>query len=322
MSIRASLDLHEVNAALQREETYASIAQAQRSKTGLNVTRSLIAGIDRDIKAGKLKPLDVKPQTTGRGLRPLTYVYGREKDNGGLPRFSGKLTVENNRALIISDVHLPYTNYRALEQLPAIAERYGIEALYIIGDWLDGDSRHHKRRTRRVTLSEQARTSREVFEYFDSEGVFNEYVYLGGNHDNWFAYDTDGELEFPDIARLAIPASMEDRFIVSPYDQLTIISGGVEWNAFHQDDYSKDPLAVARTMALKYQSNVICTHMHMTAWGYDIYGRYKTVAVGGLLDPTMLEYKALNSNRMPETTSGIMILIDGEEKIITDFDRL
>lgn len=319
MSVRHGLDLHEINRRLQKEETYSSIAERMKKLTGLNVTRSVIAGIDRDIKNGKIAPFSAQPKQMVKGLKPKTYVYGQEQDNGGIPLYTGNLTVDLSHTMIISDTHLPYADYSKLEKLPVIAAKFGIRDLIIVGDWLNGDSRHHKRRTKTATLSEQAAVSRDVFEYLNDH--FGRFYYLGGNHDNWFAYDTNGELDFPDIARLSIPPDMAGKVVVSPYDHMTLNSGGVRWELFHQDDYSKNPLMVARDLALKYQSNVICAHMHMTAWGYDMYGRYKTVAIGGLLDPKMLEYTRLRSSRAPEMTAGIAVILDGEETIITDFDR-
>ena len=62
------------------------------------------------------------------------------------------------------------------------------------------------------------------------------------------------------------------------------------WRLCHPATYSRVPLTTPRTLAAKFNCNVICAHAHHAAIGFASDG-IKTVAeIGGLFDQTKTAY--------------------------------
>lgn len=307
---------NDVASELLRGSTYTSIANEMTDRYGIVVTRSTVAGIARDIKARRLD-LGASHEAP-KLVRPKTYIYGREEPNG-LPVFTGHPTLEVDKLAVVADLHLPYTNYKFVEKVPIIMKRHKIKDLLIAGDFVEGDSRHHRHRVRRATFSEQLKYARKTLEFFleVAERVFM----LPGNHDEWFIYDTDGELSVEDTMRLMVPSGYEGRVVAIPYDRIQVISGGEAWTIPHQAGASVDPLRIGRELALKFQTSVITPHQHLSAEGWDKYNRYRVISVGGLHDPDMFDYIQLKTTTMYNPNLGMAVLDNGRGILITPDSR-
>lgn len=306
---------HDAVARLLRGETYTSIAGSLTDKFGFPVTRSAIAGIARDVKAGTLELGAAQAVPTLR--RPLTYRYGAEEPNGGLPVFDSHPEIRADRLLVIADLHAPYSNYKFIEKLPRIIKRHGIKQVLIAGDMIDGDSRHHKSRVRRANMSEQFKAARDVIGYLLGHCGVDEIFMLPGNHDEWLAYDVYGEISVDDTLRLMIPDGLQDRVTPFLYDRVTVTSGSEVWTIPHQAAASVDPLKAGRELSLKFQTNMITPHQHLSALGFDKYNRYMIISIGGLHDERMMDYVQLNTTTMYNMNVGVAVLQDGEGILIT-----
>lgn len=307
----------EVVAGLLRGESYSSLAERLSKKFDLPVSRSTIAGIARDVKANKLDLGAVEPAPSFS--RPKTYRYGVEEDNGGWPVFDGHPEIDADRLLVISDLHLPYTSYKFLEKLPKIAKRHKAKQLLIAGDFIDGDSRHHKHRVRRATMSEQLSAARETMGFFLS--FVDDVWVLPGNHDEWLTYDAMGEITITDTMRLMVPDGQLSRVHAFPYDRILVNSGGEKWLIPHQAGASADPLRVGRELALKYQTNMITPHQHLSGYGWDKYDRYVVISIGGMHDHNMLDFVQLKTTTMYNMNRGIAVIQNGEGVLITPDQR-
>lgn len=307
----------DVVAGLLRGETYSQLADRLSEKFGIPVSRSTIAGIARDVKANKLDLGAVEPAPSFS--RPKTYRYGVEDDNGGLPVFNGHPELEADRLLVISDLHLPYTCYKFVENLRKIAKRHKIKRMLIAGDLIDGDSRHHKHRVRRASMSEQLAYSRDAVAFFLS--FIDEIFVLPGNHDEWLAYDLSGEITINDTMRLVVPDGQLSRVHAFPYDRITVHSGDEAWIIPHQAGAAADPLKVGRELALKFQTNVITPHQHLSAYGWDKYDRYVVMSIGGLHDHSMFDYVQLRTTTMYNMNRGVAVIQNGEGILITPDQR-
>lgn len=298
--------------------TYSAIAAEMTDKYGQPVTRSTIAGIARDIKSNRLSLGVGKPAP--RLDRPQTYIYGEEEPNNGFPVFTGHPVIERDKLLVAADFHLPYTDYRFAEKIPKIMKRHKIKSILIPGDFLDGDSRHHKHRVRRATLSEQLKYARKMLAYLLDEGA-EEIFILPGNHDEWFVYDTLGELSIEDNMALMVPQGYEGRVTAFPYDRIQVTSKDTVWTIPHQAGASADPLRVGRELALKFQTNVITPHQHLSAYGWDKYDRYSVISIGGLFDKDMFDYIQLKTTTMYNPNRGLAVLDNGQGILITPDER-
>lgn len=307
---------NDVAGRLLRGDTYSTIAHEMTDKYGVAVTRSTVAGIARDIKANRL---DLGASREAPKLaRPQTYIYGVEETNG-LPVFTGHPVIDEDKVAVIADLHLPYTNYKFVEKIPKIMKKHGVKTLLIAGDFIDGDSRHHKHRVRRANLSEQLKYARNTLSFLLEEA---DHIYLlPGNHDEWFVYDTDGELSVEDTMRLMVPDGKAGRVTAIPYDRVQVVSSGEVWTVPHQAGASVDPLRIGRELALKFQTNVITPHQHLSASGWDKYNRYFVISVGGLHDAEMFDYIQLKTTTMYNPNLGMAVLDRGRGILITPDSR-
>lgn len=310
-AIRHLLDYDYVIPALLRNESFEKIAARETVRLDtVVVTRNTIAGVKRDLMAGTLKTSSARQNDNGW---VKTYVYGLEPDNGGLPVFTGHMTIDGD-AVVISDLHVPFTDFKFAESVIPWAKYYGIRQMVIAGDLMDGNSQNtFKRKVRPVPFSKELELSRELIAYFST--WFN-IVFEPGNHDDWFLQNQDGNLTIRDFYNLLAVAD-SGKFTITPYDRVTVISGGEPWVIPHQAEASAYSLFVGDKLSQKFQANVIVPHQHNSADGFDRYRRYRVIDIGGLHDPDLMAYANLKTTTKPRHDQGFAILKDGRGILIT-----
>lgn len=314
---RQEVDIDYVVAALLSGDTLANIAKREAARLGRPVSRGLISGIERDIKAGKFKP-STASRTQERWIP--TYVYGEEQDNGGIPVFTGYLEFEGD-AVVISDLHIPFTDFEFAETPKQVGQYYGIKRLIIAGDLLDGNTQNSfKHKVRKPAFSSELKLARELLEFYAE--WFDEIVFEPGNHDDWFMQNHEGNLFIDDIAMLLQSDTVRERLIVTAYDRVTLISGYEKWLIPHQADFSRYSLAVGNNLAKKFLANIIVPHQHNSAIGFDDYHRFVVIDIGGLHDAEKMEYLALKTTSKPEPDQGFAVIIDGRGELWTPDPRI
>lgn len=310
--LRKYLDYDYIIPALLRHEKYEQIALRESVRLGQSVTRNTITGVVRDIKAGKLRP---SAQTADRDHYVKTYVYGQEADNGGLPVFTGHITIEGN-AVVTNDWHSPYIKRPLAESVVKWAKYYGIKRMLIAGDMTNGSSQNSfKRKVKPPPFTLELDVTRQLIGYYAQ--YFDEIIFEPGNHDDWFLQNMDGDLTIYDFYRLLDVETLRGHFVITPYDRVTVMSGGEKWVVPHQAGYSVNPLVVGNVLAQKYQANIIVPHQHSNADGFDRWGRYRVIDSGGLFDVDMFDYINLKTNTRPNPMNGFVIIEDGAGVLIT-----
>jgi len=301
-SLRHILDLGYIITALLRNDSIRAIAERETERLGIPVSRNTIIGVSRDIRNGRLRP---------PSFDPLTYSFGRERDNGGIPVFDGQVTIEGS-VIIINDVHLPFTNYDLAQRVVDVAGYYDITTMVIAGDLLDMDSQStFKRKVRSVPLAQEIDAARELLAYYAQH--FTRIWVMPGNHEERLLKHLDGELTFDLFTDLIRPPDPElvDVFMFTPYDQITIDSGGHEYMVVHQRNSSAISLKIGESLAWKYQKNMIVTHQHNSAKGYDKYGRYLIIDSGGLHNQKRTPYMGLKTSTGPVHDEGFVTVVNG-----------
>lgn len=293
--------------------TYQEIADHLTAKYGVHVSRSTIAGIKRDMKANKVTIF--MPKRVNQ-LDPIpsisSYIYEVEENSNvhALPKFIGHPEINVDRIAVASDFHSPYIDKELVQKLTDDAVYYGIDKLLIPGDLIDGLRTTHKRKTAGVSLGRQYAYTRELISYLFQ--FFETIVYTQGNHDDWMTFETNGEITSADAYYWLGGEAYGDRFVVSEYDRSTVYSGGQKWVVPHQRNFASNPLTVANKLAHKFQANIITPHIHQTGKGIDQYGRYVLMAIGGMFDPTMMEYLNLKTTTGIVPTPGYGLILDGK----------
>lgn len=314
---RTDINLDRVVQNLLRGHSYSTIADIEaRELDNVNVSRGLIAGVHRDLKRGALKPSSYTSQNRF-GLS--TYVYGVEEPNGGMPMYIGHPVVEGDQ-IVISDLHIPKTDYRLVESVNKAGKFYGIKELIIAGDLYDmGSQANFRKKVKSTPVSSDLAIGRDMLSFFLE--WYKTIKFIPGNHDDWFLENADGNLTVSDLARLSVHPVDTNFVVFYAYDRITLQSGGQDWTIAHQSESSVTSLKVAEQLSNKYHTNVIVPHQHNTAWGYDRYNWYVLVDIGGLHDRNLMDYVSLKTSVAPNYDNGYVAISDGAFELISPDDR-
>lgn len=153
--------------------------------------------------------------------------------------------------------------------------------------------------------------------------VFDLIVYSDGNHDDWLARFTGGEMGIQDIAYLV---GGGDRMMVSEYDYVNVNMPTGKWMFTHSKRYSKDPLKTANELATYYQCNIIRPHEHHAGISVDKTGRYMIVDNGGLFRHESMAYVGRRTMGLPKMVRAFTLMRDGFPNLLmphpfTDWSR-
>jgi Calcineurin-like phosphoesterase len=321
--VRDNLDLDYIIAALLRDDRREDIADRETTRLGVKVTKNVIIGVARDLKSGSLKA--TQKQAVNNGWIS-TYIFGVEPDNGGIPMFTGHLTLDEERVVIISDLHLPYMDYNFAANVAPVIKYTGAKTVICGGDTFHGEQKSGWRKSkgglvRTTSLSSDMALATKYFEGLVDAGAEQIFV-AAGNHDNWLVADWNGDLQFNEVLAPMISDKLRGRLIITPYDRLSTHSGGELWTVFHQVDYSVNNLSVGDKLAQKFHTNAFVTHQHETALGFDRFGRYVVCDLGGLHDPLLTAYLGLKTSTRPNPDRGFASLVDGHVELWTPDKRI
>lgn len=252
-----------------------------------------------------------------RGMKIPGWV---EEENGlmgkvdyGLPE--AEQSVENwlrltGDRLVISDLHIPYHDNRAIEAAFRTAQRLGIRRFLVLGDTMDGNQWSkrgmllgHQRR-----WQDDAIVGEKMFKAFLN--VFEGGEVVNGNHDQWAVEHYRGMVDPEWI--LPRMFGTDNRIAYSQYEQCELVSGGETFRLLHGANYSSaNPLSVPQKLATKFGCHVVTAHQHHACQGYDISGRYQAVALGCAADPSRLLYLHKSPRTNPVQTQGYAVIKDG-----------
>jgi hypothetical protein len=212
--------------------------------------------------------------------------------------------------MIVGDVHAPCTDYDFATLLPAIAENHlsRPRRLIVAGDLINFDQFAYEEQ-RRITLPNWRKeriAARHLLEMWLQ--VFDEIVWLMGNHERRLSKKTRGELEADDLGRMVLD---DPRVTVSLYGYCTIETPTGLWRVTHASNYSVNQLTVADALANKFQCHIISHHEHHLAIGWDRFKHHVIVNNGGLFDPQKLAYVVLDDSKSPGMVQGFTMLRGG-----------
>lgn len=265
----------------------------QKIGDSLGVSKNTIIGILRDVRDGKLEVQDNTDQEVIR-------VYGD--------------------AVVIADLHVPLVDYSFLARVIPVGQYYGIRTLHIAGDLNNQDTYSTFRKlSPAAPLTAEIKEDREILSGLST--WYNRIIFSMGNHDARFLLSNDGKIDHTFFYYL-LKDSVHGDFEVSPFDRVEYRSGGQNWAAIHPNDFRSKKLILANDLAQALQMNVIVAHQHFSAIGFDTFGRYVTIDIGGLHNPTAFEYKTLHTSARPAFNQGFAVIKDGQGILLTPDKRL
>jgi len=220
------------------------------------------------------------------------------------------VTVESDKVMVIGDIEIPFHSTDTLEMACALARKYELDTLIINGDLvaLDCFSTWVRNTAYKLTFKNEIEPALEILKIFLT--IFNQIYIVTGNHERRLARKLDGEITIGEFF------SNISGVTFSEYSYCILNSGGEEILVCHQDNYSKQPLAVSRELASIYHKHIIAGHTHHLAQGYDKSGKYWVVDGGCCRDTKYTEYKSIRVNTFPKWNNGVVMVINGSPLLV------
>lgn len=222
--------------------------------------------------------------------------------------------------VVLPDLHCPCEDEEFIDKVSGLAASWGIKDAVIAGDLLDLESLSSYVNDVTCTVEYGLEHAEKVIDGLLQ--VMDNVVWIMGNHEErLLRVIGKNQISFERLKRLV---SCDPRLTFSEY--FYAMSDDGRWMICHPAEFSvANPLGVTSLMAAKYGVNVITGHMHVTACGQDLTGKYYGVVAGMCADPDKLGYAALRPNKKPHMERGAVIVQDGYPWLLTkwsDWQRL
>lgn len=248
------------------------------------------------------------------GMPKLTEIPGYIDENLSIPVFRGDFKLPMDDYIVLCDHHSPYYSTLWHNRSLAIAARFGIRKVILVGDLVDFAFASHYYSDNKPGLDDEKAENERLIQSLLA--AFDEVYHIKGNHEDRLGRQTDGVVQ----ARVLLEMwtgkdAWQKRWHYSLYDKLTI---GDEWLLVHPKSYSIISTKVAKTLAAKYHKNILNTHGHFLGYGYDISGRFYAADIGGIFDKDKIEYKNIKTTTHPEWKNGFAMLKNGRPYLFDD----
>ncbi len=235
------------------------------------------------------------------------------EENLTIPVFRGDLKLPMDDYLITCDYHSPYYSVLWHNRTLAIADKFGVKKIIIVGDLIDFGFASHYYSDHKPGIDDESDENRRlVHSLLDA---FDEVYLVKGNHEDRLGRQTNGMVQARYLLELWAGRDYGKRFHYSLYDKLTI---GNEWLLVHPKSYSIISTKVAKILASKFHKNILNTHGHFLGYGYDISGKYYAADIGGVFDKEKIEYKNIKTTTHPEWVNGFAVLKNGHPYLFDD----
>lgn len=225
--------------------------------------------------------------------------------------------------MVTADWHVPLYNPFLVNQMIERAGSLGLRKLLIGGDFFNFDalSQYDPKQHDAGLDIEKAEASFVIRTLAES---FDEIIIIWGNHDARFHRTLGYKMQFDHAMRMMLGDAGNDalsKVRISNLDHLWIEFTNApesvsKWRVCHPATYSRVPLSTPRTLAAKYNANVICAHAHHAAIGFATDGQKTVVEIGGMFDQYKTSYLQ-RSTTFPEWTPGYGWFKDGRFHLTT-----
>ena len=239
------------------------------------------------------------------------HRYGRKPrgtipDDVAVPVFRGDLKLPMDDYIITADYHSPYYSIPWHNRSLAVAERFGIKKLIVIGDLVDFGFASFFYADHKPGIEDEADENKRLIQSLLAQ--FEEIVVVKGNHEDRLGRQTNGIIQARYLFELWAGPEYGKRFRYSLYDKLTI---GDEWLCVHPKSYSQKAGIASRALCSKFLKNILNTHGHHVGWNYDPSGKFLAVDLGGMFDPDKIEYMNVKTTTHPVWNQGFGMLRNG-----------
>lgn len=218
--------------------------------------------------------------------------------------------------MIAADWHIPLYDKYWVNHMLDTAIKNNIKKLILAGDLMNFDSLSmYDPKQLSAGLQLELSEGKKICTMLDQ--LFDEVVYIWGNHDARFMKSLGHKIGFADSMKAILPNVPSFRF--SNLDHCIInMDNGLPWYVCHPRSYNSVPLTSAIKLANKYNANVITAHSHHLSMGFGTDGNKRVVEAGGLFNAKTTAYLQA-STAFPTWTNGfVYITEDGTANVIGD----
>jgi len=212
--------------------------------------------------------------------------------------------------LIFSDVHAPRHDKELMEMALQYAHKNKIKRVILNGDSLDM-SFFSSFMSRMGWSPEGTEAEMEVCEELFKQffKVFDEVIYLPGNHDDRWGKKIDHNFGIDRALRMILGDEVLSKMKTTDRRFLTMTSPSGRWRVTHQIGRGrKRQLSTTEEYASANQINTISGHEHFLGAVVERTGKYWAVQAGHMADASLMEYKNMVDGNYTEWASGFVEL--------------
>lgn len=230
------------------------------------------------------------------------------------------LTLDLDKWLYVSDLHVPLHNREWIRRLVLVASRHNVDSLIIGGDLFDFDSSsRHPKTQLQAGLNETLCIAGDLLVALCT--VFDRVYVLPGNHCRRVANKLDEPLNFESLVYAALKGRVQPgRIICTNYDYIYVGQEDSGWVVGHPRYFSTIPAKGGAEVAMLQRRNVIGAHNHIVGLSQSKDGRFWSIDPGHMTDPHMTPY-IMESNglsKYPTWRNGFVLVNNNVPTMFVD----
>lgn len=185
--------------------------------------------------------------------------------------------------MIAADWHIPLYDKQWINRMLDVAIKNKIRRIILAGDLFNFDAlSNYEPKQVAASLQLELSEGRKICTMLDQ--LFDEIIFIFGNHDGRLTRSLGHKIGFADSMRAVIPSVRNFSFTNLDHCWVDVGRDRLPWYVCHPKAYSSVPLTAAIKLANKHNANVVTAHSHHLAAGYGTDGKKKLVESGGLFD--------------------------------------
>jgi predicted phosphodiesterase len=179
-----------------------------------------------------------------------------------------KLPKVNNKVLVLSDIHIPYQDNKAIKAAIEYGKKQGVNTIYLNGDIIDFyQLSFHEKDPRKRSFKDELEDARQFFKWLKEEFPSEKIYFIPGNHEarleRWLRVRAPELLDFQEW-RLDVLLKLRELDIHFLQHKSKVYFGKLMVE--HGDKLrGAGGVNPARTLLLKFKRPVLCGHFHRTS---------------------------------------------------------
>lgn len=245
-----------------------------------------------------------------------------------------KPIVRTGDAIVTCDWHIPLHKPELINHMINYIKKHNIPGIIVGGDFLNMDSfSSFAQKQDEADLETERKDAITIVKTLLRSVEWIDFIW--GNHEFRLSKRTGFSKSFTDTMKYMLAGLTEDELKKIRFSDLDHMyyypegitylnqrnkEGGIpkgrKFRICHPENFSSQPLVVARKLAQKYDCSIVCAHSHHLAMGFANNGRDIVIDGGGFYDKDRTEY-VQRTNTHHEWTPGFFMFKDGVPHMVS-----